>query len=70
MNRMADVAALFGKNLNEEFTAVIWDAMQKCKFTDEGLEAKSLDGKWYKSDNWLRCLLIGEAVIVDDQAVS
>jgi hypothetical protein len=67
MNRMADVAQMFGKKLGEEFTAVSWDEMKKCKFTDEGLKVKYLDGDWHKSDGWLRCLLIGEAVIVEGE---
>jgi hypothetical protein len=66
-NKMAQVAAMFGKKLGEKFTAVIWDEMQKCKFTYEGLKVKALDGDWHKSDNWLRCLLIGEAKIVEDK---
>ena len=66
-NKMEQVAAMFGKKLWEEFTVVIWDVMQKCKFTDAGLKVKYPDGDWHKSDNWLRCLLIGEAEIVEDE---
>ena len=66
-NKMAQVAALFGKTLGEEFTVVIWDGMGKCKFTDEGLKIKYPEGYWHKSDNWLRCLLIGEAMIVENE---
>ena len=68
MNRMADVAKMFGKGLNEPFVAVIWDYVRKCKFSDEGLEVEYVDDSndWVKSDSWLRCLLTGEAVIVDD----
>lgn len=66
-NKMEQVAAMFGKSLGEEFTAVIWDVMQKWKFTDEGLKVKYLDGDWHKSDSLLRCLLTGEAKIVEDE---
>ena len=65
MNRMADVAALFGKKLNEEFTAVIWDETRKCKFTHNGLKIEGIDS-WGVSNNWLGCLLTGEAVILDE----
>lgn len=65
-NKMAFVAALFGRSLGEEFTAVIWDVMQKWNFTDEGLKVKYLDGDWHKSDSLLRCLLTGEAEIMEE----
>lgn len=65
MNRMADVAALFGKKLDEDFTAVIWDSVVECRFTNGGLEIKLDNGLYRNNGNWLSCLLTGEAEIVE-----
>ncbi len=64
-NKMEQVAALFGKKLGEEFTAVIYDEVMSCKFSHNGLKIKTPDG-WHTSNGgWLSCLLIGEAKIVE-----
>lgn len=65
-NKMEQVAALFGKEIGEEFTAVIYDAVMQCKFTKNGLKIKMSDGWHTTNGGWLSCLLIGEAVIVDE----
>lgn len=64
-NRMAQVAALFGKKLNEDFKAVIWDSIMDCRFTHEGLEIKMDNGLYRNNGNWLSCLLTGEARIME-----
>ena len=65
-NRMEDVAKLFGKKPGEEFRAVIYDEVMQCKFSHNGLKIKMSDG-WHTSNGgWLSCLLMGEAVIVED----
>lgn len=66
-NKMAEVAALFGKKLDEEFTVKYqiskykWCIEDHLAFTDKGLTQY---GK--SKDVILRQLLIGQAVIVDD----
>ncbi len=65
-NRMADVAALFGKELGEEFMARLKVGFEiNCKFTNEGFKQELVDGDWYDNDNFLRRLLTGEAEIVE-----
>ena len=66
MNRMADVAKMFGNKLNEDFKAVIWDSIMECRFTNGGLEIKMDNGLYRNNGNWLSCLLTGEAKIVED----
>lgn len=68
MNRMKEVAALFGKKLNEGFKAVIWDSIMECRFTKGGLEIKLDNGLYRNNGNWLSCLLTGEAKIVEGKA--
>ena len=66
-NKMEQVAAMFGKKLDEEFMARLKaDFEINSKFTKEGLKQEIVDGDWYDNDNFLRRLLTGEAVIVDD----
>lgn len=65
-NRMAQVAQMFGKELGEGFTAVIYDVVSVCKFTHNGLKIKLDNGRWYLNNGWLACLLTGEAEIVKD----
>lgn len=64
-NHMDDVAAIFGKKLNEDFKAVIWDSIMECRFTNEGLEIKMDNGLYRNNGNWLSCLLTGEARIME-----
>ena len=64
-NHMDDVAAIFGKKLNEDFKAVIWDSIMECRFTNGGLEIKMDNGLYRNNGNWLSCLLTGEARIME-----
>lgn len=67
-NKMTEVAKMFGKEMNEEFTARLKVGFEiNCKFTNEGLKQEIVDGDWYDNDNFLRRLLIGEAEIVEDE---
>lgn len=66
-NKMEQVAALFGKKLDENFKAVIWDSIMECRFTNGGLEIKLDNGLYRNNGNWLSCLLTGEAEIVEDE---
>lgn len=66
-NKMEAVAKLFGRELGEEFTAVIYDAVMQCKFTHNGLKIKMSDGWHTTNGGWLSCLLTGEAEIVEDE---
>lgn len=65
-NKMEAIAAMFGKKLNEDFKAVIWDSVIECKFTHNGLKIKMSDGWRTTNGGWLSCLLTGEAKIVED----
>lgn len=67
-NRMAEVAAMFGKKLGEEFMAKLKVGFEiNCKFTNEGLKQEIVDGDWYDNDTFLRRLLTGEAEIVEGE---
>ena len=67
MNRMADVAALFGKKLGEEFTVDNGERSVKCRITESGLSFYHASySHWWDDSGLLIELLIGEAVIVDD----
>jgi hypothetical protein len=70
-NKMEQVAALFGKKLNERFT-VRYDGnhLFDCKFTECGLISYgAYDNPWLDFDTFmLQDLLVGRAVIVDDKA--
>ena len=63
MNRMADVAALFGKKLNEEFTVKYDDYKVNAVFTEDGFY---IPGSINVYDNVLLVrLLQGYAEIVE-----
>lgn len=69
MNRMADVAALFGKKLGEEFTVLRKDYgyTYKAKFTKTSFRViHPFNDYWSWDDGLLAKLIAGEAVIVDD----
>ncbi len=66
-NHMDEVAKMFGKKLNEDFKAIIWDSIMECRFTNGGLEVKLDNGLYRNNGNWLSCLLTGEAWIVEDE---
>ena len=68
MNRMKEIAAMFGKELEEEF--VIQDAYRyrmTAKFSEEGLLVYHVVGReWQNNHYWLNELLAGKVVIIDD----
>lgn len=66
MNRMADVAALFGKKLGEEFD-IRYDDKLKCLMFDKKRGLLYFDGNgWRKNYAYLDWLVRGKAVIVDE----
>ena len=67
-NKMAEVAALFGKKLNEEFEIVTpAGKVRKVKFTtDRGLlYYDRIEREWNKNFGFLNFLCEGKAVVVD-----
>ena len=64
-NRMADVAALFGKVIGERFRVKFLSENRESVFTESGLQTKDLD-VWHINNAWLNYLLTGEAVIGDE----
>lgn len=68
-NKMAEVAALFGKKLGEEFWArIVGNKFEiKCRFTASGFQQTVVDGLWHDNDAFLILLLTGEAEIVEDE---
>ena len=66
-NKMAEVAALFGKKLGKEFKIIHMSVTNTVKFTAYGLEIyDGLLKKWIISSGLLEALLTGEAVIGDE----
>jgi hypothetical protein len=68
-NKMAEVAALFGKKLGHTFRVVSHvRKIDACvRFTNDGLEYYDyMCKKCYPTDAFLREILTGQAVIVDD----
>ena len=76
MNRMADVAALFGKKLGEEFVvksdSVFGEVRNEVVFLDGGFYYKGENYskvdkvKWFPSKEILYDLIVGNAVIIDE----
>ena len=67
MNKMADVAHLFGKELGEHFCVSCCNTRFLLKFTSDGLWVfDDYWGHWTGEDGMLEALLTGKAVIVDD----
>jgi hypothetical protein len=71
MNKMADVANLFGKKLGEGFLVkAVTGKIVKCMFDDEFLWYADVDGiyvsNFFVSDTLLRQLIVGQAVMDDD----
>lgn len=68
MNKMEQVAALFGKKLGEEFWArIVGNKFEiKCKFTANGFKQTVVDGVWHDNDAFFSLLLIGKAEIVEN----
>ena len=70
MNKMAEVAALFGKELEEEFEIVTPKGrVRTVKFTAEHglLYYDRIEREWNKNYAYLDWLVRGRAVIVDDK---
>ena len=68
-NKMAEVAKLFGKKLDEEFKVKILQKREEywCRFAYAGLEVAGWDKVYTKNDVWLlHELITGTAVIVDE----
>lgn len=67
-NKIVEVAALFGKKLDEEFWArLVGNKFEiKCRFTANGFEQTVVDGLWCDNDVFLTLLLTGRAEIVED----
>lgn len=68
INRMGDVAGLFGMELYEAFKieSNVHKVAKTVRFSDDGLQYyDAMCQKWYNTDGFLRELLTGEAVILD-----
>jgi hypothetical protein len=74
-NKMAEVAALFGKKLGEEFEVFKEDCgFAYVRFTEDGLEMVHQNGKAFTRNDiedfgfsvYLEDVLTGNVVIVDD----
>lgn len=67
-NKMKQVAALFGKKLNERFTVRYDNYLFDCQFGKYGFVTyDAYDNPYLDFDTFiLRDLLLGKAVIVDD----
>jgi hypothetical protein len=61
-NKMAEVAALFEKELGEEFTLQYGETVVKAEFNFDGLFITTKNFHAIHA-NWLQHLLIGKAVI-------
>ena len=69
MNRMEQVAALFGKKLDDAFMVDFDGVIFDCKFTEEGFKACFVGDSLYDDDeSLLETLILGEAEIVEDWA--
>jgi hypothetical protein len=68
-NKMAEVAALKGKELNEPFMieSRVHKVNIKVRFTENGMEYfDDSCGRWYPTDAFMTELLTGQAVIVNE----
>lgn len=66
-NKMAEVAALFRKKLDEEFEVRASKYIIKTKFTKTGLKEHFFTSEWLLNGELLQMLLTGEAVIIDGE---
>lgn len=67
MNRMADVAALFGKKFGERFCIIRYGVRYDARFLERGFEVYGLENPYVDMDSFmLMDLLTGEAEIVED----
>lgn len=65
-NKMAEVAALFGKKLGEQFHIKINRNIYTVKLTRQGLKALTNYNAWESINLHMSKLLTGTAVIVND----
>lgn len=71
-NKMEQVAAMFGKQLGEEFKVKVDCTIEKiilCRFSKKGLcyqEDEKWNYEWFITDMVMAQLICGEAVIVDE----
>ena len=66
MNRMKEVAAMFNKELGEEFEVSFFGNISKARFTEYGFEEHLNTPGWWPNGELLQMLLIGKAVIVEE----
>lgn len=67
MNKMEQVAALFGKKLGEEFEVKYETKTKTWKFDERGLlYYDNKEHEWRKNYAYLDFLIRGKAVIVDE----
>ena len=67
MNKMTDVAALFGKKLGEPFIVVWNDKKVRVMFDKQYLCILNFGYGWHTvQDEILRKLITGQVVIIDD----
>lgn len=65
-NKMEVIAALFGKELGEEFEVKLFSNIIKSRFTEFGIEEHFFKSEWFLDGELLQMLLTGEAVIVNE----
>jgi hypothetical protein len=67
-NKMAQVAQMFGKQLNEAFIARYDGILLDCRFTENGFESCPYGDEFYDDDaDMMQFLILGEAEIVEDE---
>ena len=69
-NKMAEVAALKGKELNEPFMVEsnVHKVAKQVRFTERGMEYfDDSCQRWYPTDGFLKEILTGDAVIVSNE---
>lgn len=67
MNKMEEVARLYGKKLGEEFKVKTdWGEIKECKFTAEGVKYYApVCSAWYLSETLTWKIIAGRAEIVE-----
>lgn len=68
MNKMEQMASIYGKELGEEFKVKTdWGEVKACKFTLEGVKYyEPVCAAWYISDNLTWKILTGRADIIQE----
>jgi len=68
-NKMGQAAAMFGKQLNEPFLieSSVHKVAKQVRFTERGMEYfDDMRNKWYQTDGFLKEILTGQAVEIDE----